>query len=142
MSEDFLNVSGGVLFSYAAVGSFFAGIRLLVSTTFLPFHQQAVGAPWGEIPERIRLLILALMRVAGTGAVLTGALCVLDCFPSFFGINRHLAVGVGVEIVIYWYMIYSITRYVHKRTNADTPFRASFSLFAASLIGTIIRAFV
>ena len=142
MSDDFLNVSGGVLFSYAAVGSFFAGIRLLTSRTFLPFHQQAVGVPWGEIPERVRLLILALMRVAGIGAVLTGALCVLDCFPSIFCIDRHLAVGVGVGTVIYWFVIYSITLYVHRRTNADTPFRASFSVFTASLIGTIIRALV
>jgi hypothetical protein len=129
----------GALFAYATIGSLFAGIRLLASKTFLPFHQQAVGILWSDIPEGIRVLILALMRVAGIGTLVTAVLCLLNVFPSFFGINRLLSVLIGGCTVIYWLTIFGITLYVHKRTNANTPFKSSFSVFVVTLIATIAR---
>jgi hypothetical protein len=142
LNKELLHYLAGALFSYATLGSFFAGIRMLVSKTFLPFHRQAAGVPWSDIPEGIRLLILALMRVGGTGGILAGVLCFLILYPSFFGVNWSLTLILGGWSATYWFAIFLITYYVHRRTNADTPFRSSFSLFAAILTGTVIRVIV
>ena len=140
MNGEILPVAAGVLFSYAAIGSFFAGFRLLASRTFLPFHEQAAGLAWERIPDRVRLLILGLMRVAGLGAMMTGILCLLDCVPSYFEMTRGVAVIAGGAITLYWFGVFAVTLYVHKRTRANTPFKASLSVFAATAIGTVARA--
>ena len=135
-----LPIIASAAFMYAAGAGIFSGIRLLVSRTFLSFHQQAVGIQWNEIPERTRVLILALMRVGGMGALVIGVDAFVISFPYFFGINHHLALILSLCVVAYWCAIFSITYSVHRKTNAGTPFRSSFSVFFISLIGIIMLA--
>ena len=139
MIENTLFFLVGAFFAYATIGSLFAGIRLLANKTFLSFHQQVAGTLWSDIPEGIRLLILALMRVAGMGALVTAVLSFLNVFPSVFAVNRLLSVLIGGCTAMYWLAVFIITFYVHKRTNANTPFKSSFSVFVVALIGTIAR---
>jgi hypothetical protein len=48
------------------------GIMFLTRSEFMPYHADAVGVPWSEVPRPFQVLILGLLKLAG-GAWLTVA---------------------------------------------------------------------
>jgi hypothetical protein len=45
------------------------GVMYLLCNEFMPYHAVAVGMPWPEVPVPFKILIIALMKVAGGGWV-------------------------------------------------------------------------
>jgi hypothetical protein len=48
----------------AVLGLVFA-LMYLIRSKFMPYHSAAVGLAWDEVDERFRILIIAVLRVAG-----------------------------------------------------------------------------
>ena len=71
-----------MIYALIALSSFVLGTIYLFSPTFMPYHGVAVGAEWSEVPSEYRILIGALLDVAGGGwLALTVALFALIVFP-------------------------------------------------------------
>jgi hypothetical protein len=63
----------------------FAGIYL-IRNQFMPYHSQAIGLSWIQLDSNLQVLILALMKVAGSGFLVTGlTLLILLMIPGRAG---------------------------------------------------------
>ena len=60
---------GYLVIALAAVG---VGLRYLLSSRIMPYHQLALGVPWDDLAPRERLLLLALLKGIGLCALVTG----------------------------------------------------------------------
>ena len=54
-------------YGLTAIAALGFGITYLLTPTFMPYHAQALGLGWDELPANLQVLILALLRVAGGG---------------------------------------------------------------------------
>lgn len=71
-----------VIYAAIALSSLVLGALYLFSPTFMPYHAVAVGAEWSAVPPEYRVLIGALLDVAGGGwLALALALFALIAFP-------------------------------------------------------------
>ncbi|MFN2100959.1 hypothetical protein [Altererythrobacter sp. MF3-039] len=70
-----------LFYAVGAVASLILGSIYLFRTSFMPYHSIALGKSWGEVGEAERILIEALMDVAGAG---------------------WLALGCGVLALLWW----------------------------------------
>lgn len=66
-----------ISYSIVAIVLFSFGLVYLMRNQFLPYHRQAIGLSWSQLDPNLQVLILALMRVAGTGLVVTGLMMLL-----------------------------------------------------------------
>ena len=130
-------VIAATCFLFAAAGSSIASLRFLRSTSFLPYHEQAAGIKWADVPAPIQFLILTLMRVSGLGGAVVAGIAFFTSGSCLFENQRILDSILGIGIATYWFGMFCITTGVHKKTNADTPYRLSFVVFLVSLIGVI-----
>ncbi len=126
-----------VAFAYVAVASLFAGVRLLVIRRFLPFHQQAVGIPWDDLPARARLLFLALMRVGGLGGLSAAVAAAVACARGSLGVSRLASLVLGAGVLVYWTGMFTVTSSVHRQTGAATPYRSSGLVAAVALVACV-----
>jgi len=60
----------------AMAGAGIFGVMFLFRREFMPYHADAVGMPWSDVPAQFQILILALLKLAG-GAWLTVAVAAL-----------------------------------------------------------------
>jgi len=127
----------GAAFAYATVAALFSGMRLLLAQRFLPFHQQAVGVLWDDIPGRTQLLLLALMRVAGLGSLGAALLALAACAGGSLGLGRIASLVFGLSVVAYWAGLFGVTSHVHGATGAATPYRTCCSVAVVSLAGCL-----
>ena len=126
-----------VCYGVVALVSLIFGIIYLTRTQFMPYHSLALGKQWSEVESNTQTLILALMRVAGSGFMVTGiTILVLLCIP--FQAREQWAI----------YSIFSIasctsfsssyaTFLVDRRTPANPPLKLSYATVALTLIGFI-----
>jgi hypothetical protein len=56
-----------VLYVLVALSSLVLGLTYFLRESFLPYHEVALGVPWLQLDEPTRILLLALMDVAGGG---------------------------------------------------------------------------
>lgn len=60
----------------AMAGPALFGVMFMVRSEFMPYHAEAVGMRWPEVPRPFQTLIMALLKLAG-GAWLTVAVAEL-----------------------------------------------------------------
>lgn len=54
--------------NYLAAFLLFAfGVTYFFKSSFMPYHEEAVGVPWSQLETPVQVLILALMRCVGGG---------------------------------------------------------------------------
>jgi len=58
------------------------GFRYLLASEVMPYHEEILGMAWRDLSDRTQVLLLALMRGAGAGAIsVAGAMLVILAFP-------------------------------------------------------------
>ena len=55
------------LFALAALGTFAFALKLLLSKTYFPYHEQVTGKRWDELDGGVRTVIRGFMRLFGGG---------------------------------------------------------------------------
>jgi hypothetical protein len=113
------------------IGMVFAFLYLFRGK-FMPYHADAVETSWEELDQRIRVLILALMRVAGGGWMASSV--AIGTFLVFYilegGLRAPLALTItGLAVCIPTLLA---TLLVKRRTQATPPVFAV--LFAMVLL--------
>ena len=110
-----------VAFALADVAMFAAGIVYLTAGGALPYHEQALGQRWEELPARFQALYLtSLKAIAVPTLVLAAALLALLLVPWRRG-ERWALIAVPAIALGYSLPMLAITLAVRAETGAATP---------------------
>ena len=114
------------------------GSIYLFKKTCMSYHVQALGLAWQDVPVNTRLIILALMKIAGSGwlaaaAALIYLLILLASQGSFF----ICAAIFSIELLI-WVPSTYVTFKVSSNTGAKTPWLLCLLLFCLAFITFLI----
>lgn len=66
-----------LLYGINGLVSVVLGSVYLFSTSFMPYHADALGKQWADVEPAVQTLFLALMQVAGAGWIVVGLLTLL-----------------------------------------------------------------
>lgn len=97
------------------------GATYLFRSTFMPYHQQALGKSWQQLDQNLQVLLLALMRSVGGGslAASAGAAVMLAIpFRAQESWAKYTLPVIGLVITVS--ALYA-TILVRSRTGARTP---------------------
>ena len=93
------------------------GIVYMTRSEFMPYHSKAIGKDWSDVDPNLQLLLLALMRVAGSG-LLTGGILTFILLLIPFRAQETWAIFtlplLGVITVL-------TTLYVTNKVKRNTP---------------------
>jgi hypothetical protein len=87
------------------------GLMYIFRPEFMPYHSDAVGMTWQDVPSPFKILILALMKACGGGMLSAGvAIAILAAKPfrkkerwAIYGIP---AVGITASAPSIWATLY------------------------------------
>lgn len=127
---------------YAAmtIPSFLLGAIYLFRPTFMPYHAVALGKPWAEVDAATRVLIKALMEVAGGGWLALGTLTVLlVAFPLRRG-ERWARWAVPLSTLVLYVPTLLATLSVLRQTPATPPWYGNLFVCVAAALGLMLDA--
>jgi hypothetical protein len=134
-----LTFSSISLISYAMIAAIFLifGLVYLVRKEFLPYHRQALGLSWSELDPKLQVLILALMKVAGAGFLVTGlTMLFLLMIPWRAGENWSIYALPAISLCACLGSVYA-TALVKTKTPGRPPLILSLLGLALTAIGFI-----
>jgi len=66
------NKLGSLLTYMSMIGVFIFGFAYLLKPSFMPYHAEAVGMPWEDVPYNFQRLIWTYMKAASGGWIALG----------------------------------------------------------------------
>jgi hypothetical protein len=122
----------------AMVGPAVWGAMFLLRSEFMPYHAVAVGMPWSEVPGPFRILIMALLKLAG-GAWVTvvAAEFVLLLIPFRQGARWALWAVPSLGL-LHFACVCNSMAHVTLNTPATPPWGATASSIALIIIGAAL----
>jgi hypothetical protein len=111
------------------------------SDTYLPFHEQAAGKPWNEIDDRLKLVILFLLRLGGLGFLVIAILLLVFPVVTCFVPNRFYQLSIPVVALIYCTGLFVNNYWLYKNTQANTPWKGSLYGIVILMAGIMISIF-
>jgi uncharacterized membrane protein YqjE len=124
---------------YMIVGaiSMVMAVKNLFSNKFLPFHEKAANKRWDEIDNSLRLVILALLRLAGLGFLIISILLLVFPIINYFIPNKFYQYSIPIIALIYCIGLFVINYSLYMKTKANTPWRGSLYAMLAIITGII-----
>jgi hypothetical protein len=126
------------LHALPTVGLLLQGLLYLTTPTFMPYHAEALGAAWEDLPEHHRGFVLGVIKGMGAGSVgVALALLIILVVPFRHGDAwaRWAVPAVGVVFTgLTAYAAYTID----VRTPASTPWLPTIGLAAVYLAGAAV----
>ncbi|TPV96714.1 MAG: hypothetical protein B7733_03275 [Myxococcales bacterium FL481] len=123
-----------------AIPSLVLGAIYVFRPTFMPYHAVALGKEWEQLDGATRVLIKALMEVAGGGWLALGALLViLVAFPLRAG-ERWARWAAPVASLLVYVPTFFATLSVSQQTPGAPPWRANLGVCIAALVALAIDA--
>lgn len=114
------------------------GAVYLFSSRFMPYHAVAVGQRWEDVPEAYRVLIGALLDVAGAGWICLGAaLILLVVFPLKRG-ERWARWAAPALILLFYVPVLLATLNVLKGTPATPPWYGVALVCGIAILAVLI----
>lgn len=134
------------LFSWLALTSYLMAfaivlvfaIAYLKRSEFMPYHRIAVGQSWDEVDSRMQVLLLALIRIAGSAwlaLVLASVFLLHLLFSDVRAWWEWLAFQVFCLIAVIPPV--AVAAYVRRRTAAPTPVRIGSVAVVLCLLGFV-----
>ena len=111
------------------------GAIYLTRSEFMPYHSLALGKSWSGVEPETQTLILALMRVAGSGFIASGLAAIallgialktgeVRAIYAIFPICLSTSLGSGYATLL-----------VKRRTPGNPPFKLSLATIILSIVG-------
>ncbi|AFZ44748.1 hypothetical protein PCC7418_2606 [Halothece sp. PCC 7418] len=117
------------------------GVIYLMKKQFMPYHSQALGSSWSELDSNLQVLILALMKVAGSGFLVTGlTMLLLLIIPWRAGESWSIYAVPSVSLVTCLASVYA-TSLVKTQTSGKPPIVLSLVGVFLTGIGFIFSMF-
>jgi len=126
-------------YSLVAVIGLAFGLIYLIRSKFMPYHSAAVGLAWTEVDERFRILIIAILRVAGGGFLAASAATIFLLLIPFrsgelWANWALLAVGLASAVPSL-----IATLLIKLKTPASPPWIAAVAAIVLLLAGFVLR---
>lgn len=124
---------------YFLVGTVFMifGIVFMTRSEFMPYHSKVIGKDWNDLEPNLQLLLLGLMRIAGSGFLLIGISNFILLFIPF----RAHETWALFTIPIIGGIFLSTLLYVTTKVKRNTPASPPVGLSALGLI-MVVAGFV
>jgi hypothetical protein len=123
-----------------AIGSIVFGFIYLLRKKFMPYHQLALNKQWEELESEYQTLILALMRVTGSGFLATGV-TILLLFLIYFQTEELITLWIipAIATITSVGSLYA-TILVKTKTAGNPPIRLSILSIVLIILGTVFLA--
>ena len=127
-----------VVHTIPTVGLLLQGLLYVTTSRFMPYHADALGVAWEQLPAHYQGFLIGVIKGMGAGSIaVTVALLIMLLIPFRQGAAWALwavpAVGVTFSALTA-YAAFTIA----TRTPASTPWRQTCGLVALYLAGAII----
>lgn len=98
---------------------------------FMPYHAAAVEKTWPELDEKIRVLVIALMRVAGGGWLACSIALGIGLYVFILNGKETVALAITITGLAVSIPTLLATLIVKRRTRANPPV---FAVILASIL--------
>jgi hypothetical protein len=115
--------------------------KCFCSNKYLPFHEQAAAIPWNEIDDRLKLVILFLLRLGGLGFLVIAILLLVFPVVTYFVPNKFYQSSIPVIALIFCTGLFINNYLLCRKTKADTPWKGSLYAIGILMAGIIISIF-
>jgi hypothetical protein len=122
----------------ALAGPLIFGVMFLARSEFMPYHADAVGMRWPEVPRPFQTLIMALLKLAG-GAWLTVAVAELVLLFVPFRQGARWAVWAIPSLGLLHYAGVCVAMaHVTLNTSATPPWAPTIASIVLLLVGAAL----
>jgi hypothetical protein len=104
----------------------------------LPFHEQASGASWEALDERLKLVVLAILRVSGLGFLVVAAYMLVLPPILLHSPSRLLVAMVPAPALAFTAGLFVVNYRLHRKTGAATPWKGSAAAALALAAGMVL----
>ena len=139
--NEILKILPIVLYFIVGLISLFMAFKSIFSNKYLPFHEQAAAKPWNEIDNRLKLVILSLLRLGGLGFLIIAILLLVFPVVTYFFPNKFIQLSIPVIALIYCTGLFVNNYWLYKNTKANTPWKGSLYAIGILMAGIIISIF-
>jgi hypothetical protein len=130
-----------VLYFFVGMISLVMAFKSVFANKYLSFHEQAAAKPWNEIDDRLKLVILFLLRLGGLGFLIIAILLLVFPVVTFFVPNKFVQYSIPVIALIFCTGLFVNNYVLHKKTKADAPWKGSLYAIGILMVGIIISIF-
>lgn len=123
-----------VIFMWVGIITLCVGMKFLKAKVFFPYHKEASGMEWKDVNEKLQVVILAIMRMAGFGILCLSIMMIFYVLFIFNNNNIFIKYSVPIISLLFWCGSFGTTFKVHKKTNANTPWKGSLFCVVSLLI--------
>jgi hypothetical protein len=127
------------LIAYAApvAGIIGLGAAYLLRSEFLPYHAQAMGVEWAQVPGNTRVLLLALIHLFGAFALGAG-LALSAVLLTAFRKRQSWAEWTIPSLLAFLLAAATLVPFhVARSTGAQTPWLAGVAGLFSTLVGIV-----
>lgn len=128
--------------SYTITGfvSLTMGSIYLFSSSFMPYHSDALSMSWADVPGNLQVLLLALMTVAGDGFISLGIVILTLTYIAFKRSYLSARYLVPVIILVFYIPTLLATLSVLNHTPATPPWYGNAMACLSAVIGFLADA--
>ena len=127
-----------LLHSLPTVGLLLQGLLYLTTATFMPYHAEALGVSWEELPSHYQGFVLGVIRGMGAGSVSVSLAMLVILFIPFRRGERWAMWAVPMIGITFTLLTAYAAYTIDVRTPASTPWRQTCGLAAMYAVGPAI----
>ena len=116
------------------------GATYFSTKQFMSYHAEAIGASWQELDTGVRVLILALLKLAGGGWFALGVITIALSWVAFKTRNAVARIVLPVTALLSWSASFAATWEVYQATGALTPWVPSLAMLGLAMLAFVIDA--
>lgn len=120
------------------VGLLLQGLLYLTTSTFMPYHADALAVTWDQLPAHHQGFVLGVIRGMGAGSVAVSLALLILLFIPFRRREKWALWAVPLIGVTFTILTAYAAYTIDARTPASTPWRQTLVLTAAYAVGALI----
>jgi hypothetical protein len=128
----------GLAHAVPTVGLLLQGLLYLTTSTFMPYHADALAVTWEQLPPHHQGFVLGVIRGMGAGSVAVSLALLIVLLIPFRGGDRWARWAVPLVGVTFTTLTAYAAYTIDSRTPASTPWRQTLGLTAVYAVGALI----
>ncbi|VVB61054.1 Uncharacterised protein [uncultured archaeon] len=135
-----LNIISIILYMFVGIICIIMAYKSIFTKKFLPFHEDASRISWEYIDKPLQLVILTILKISGLGFFIVGLLLVIFPIVNYVLSDYFVQYAIPIISLLYCFGIFIFNYNLHKKTEANTPWKATLIALLIIIIGLIISA--
>jgi hypothetical protein len=127
-----------VIYALPTIGLLLQGLLYLTTSTFMPYHAEALATTWEELPPNYQGFLLGVIRAMGAGSFTVALVLLILLAIPFRNGDRWACWTVPLIGVVFTLLIAYAAYTIDVLTPAATPWRSTCGLTMLYLLGGII----